>query len=47
MRSRPGANVIKLFVSVIYEFSYQAKVFARLGLKSLPQRNTLAHYKNT
>ncbi len=37
-----GVNAIKLFLSVIYEFSYKARVFARLGWKSLPGTNTLA-----
>ncbi len=37
----PGTNVIKLFLSVIYGFSYQAIVFVRLGNKSLPMANTL------
>jgi len=41
----PGANVIKLFLSVIYEFSYLAQVFVRLGWKSLPGTNTLAYYE--
>jgi hypothetical protein len=31
----PGANDIKLFVSVIYEFSYYAKMFVRIGWKRL------------
>jgi hypothetical protein len=31
----PGSNVIKLFLSVIYDFSYQAKVFVRLRWKKL------------
>jgi hypothetical protein len=30
-----GANVIKLFLSVIYGFSYEARVFVRLDLKKL------------
>ncbi len=42
-----GANVIKLFLSVIYKFSYQARVFVRLGLKSMPGTNTLAYYENS
>jgi hypothetical protein len=32
---RPGTNVIKLFLSVIYRFSYWARVFVRLDYKSL------------
>ncbi len=28
-----GANVIKLFMPVIYEFLYKARVFVRLGWK--------------
>jgi hypothetical protein len=31
---------------VIYEFSYQARVCVRLGLKSMPGTNTLAYYVN-
>ncbi len=30
------ANVIKLLSSMIYGFSYEARVFVRLGRKSLP-----------
>ncbi len=41
-----GANVIKLFLSVIYGFLYLARVFVRLYWKSLPMTNTLAYYKN-
>jgi hypothetical protein len=37
-----GTNVIKLFLSEIYGFSYQATVFVRLDRKSLPMTNTLA-----
>jgi hypothetical protein len=29
-----GPNVIKLFLSVIFEFLYQARVFVRLGWKT-------------
>jgi hypothetical protein len=43
----PGPNVIKLFLSVIYEFLYKARVFVRLGWKILPMTNTLDYYKNT
>jgi hypothetical protein len=39
-----GANVIKLFLFVMYEFSYQAGLFVRIGLKSFPGTNTLAYY---
>jgi hypothetical protein len=42
----PRANVIKLSFFVIYEFSYQARVFVRLGWKSLPRTNTPAYYEN-
>ncbi len=42
----PGANVIKLLLSAIYGFSYKARVFVRLGLKSLPGTKTLAYYEN-
>jgi hypothetical protein len=45
--SPPGANVIKLFWSVTYRFSHLARVFVRLGLKSLPRTNTLAYYENS
>jgi hypothetical protein len=41
-----GLNVIKLFLSVKYGFSYEARVFVRPGKKSLPMTNTLAYYKN-
>ncbi len=41
-----GPNVIKHFFSVIYEFSYWARVFVRLSWKSLPGTNTLAYYQN-
>ncbi len=33
------ANIIKL-LSVIYEFSHKARVFVRIGRKSLPGTNT-------
>ncbi len=39
----PGANVIKLFMSIIYSFSYEARVLVRIGSKSLPGTNTLAY----
>jgi hypothetical protein len=42
--SAPGANVIKLFMSVIYGFSYYARVYVRLDQKSLPMTNTQAYY---
>jgi hypothetical protein len=42
---RFGANAIKLFTAVIYEFLYLAKVFVRLGWKSFPGTNTLAYYE--
>ncbi len=42
----PGANVIKLFLSVIYGFLYKAREFLRLDLKSVPMTNTLANYDN-
>jgi hypothetical protein len=35
-----GANAIKLFLPVIYTFSYKARAFVRMGLKSLPGTNT-------
>jgi hypothetical protein len=43
---RPGANVIKRFLYVIYGFSYLARGFVRLDRKSLPMTNTLAYYEN-
>ncbi len=43
----PGVNAIKLFLPVTNEFSYKARVFARLGWKSLPGTNTLALYENS
>jgi hypothetical protein len=42
-----GANVIKLCTVVMYDFLYKAKVFVRLGGKSLLGTNTLAYYKNS
>jgi hypothetical protein len=36
----PGANVIKLLLSVIYRFSYLARVFVKLDYKSLQMTNT-------
>jgi hypothetical protein len=42
----PGANAIKLFLTVIYIFAYKVRVFVRLDHKSLPMTNTLAYYKN-
>ncbi len=41
-----GANLIKLFWAVIHIFSYQARVFVRLGWKSLLGTNTLAYYED-
>jgi hypothetical protein len=46
MPLRPGVNVIKLFLSLIYGFSYPATVFIILDRKSLPIANTLAYYEN-
>ncbi len=42
----PRTNVTNLLPSVIYDFSYYARVFVRLGWNSLPGTNTLAYYKN-
>jgi hypothetical protein len=42
----PGANVIKLILSAIYGFLYQARVFVILDWKSLPMTNTLTHNKH-
>jgi hypothetical protein len=36
------ANAIKLFLSVIYRFSYLARVFVIIDWKSFPMTNTLA-----
>jgi hypothetical protein len=44
---RPGSNVINPFTVVIYEFSYKARVFVRIGLKSFSGTNTLAYYENS
>jgi hypothetical protein len=41
-----GANVIKLFLPVIYRFSYKATVFVILDWKSLPMTNALVYYEN-
>jgi hypothetical protein len=38
----PGANVIKLFLSVICKFLYKARVFVRIVWKGLPRMNTLS-----
>ena len=43
----PGPNVIKLFLSVNYGLSYEARVFVRPGKKSLPMTNTLAYYEHS
>ncbi len=45
--SIPGVNLIKLFLSVIYEFLNSARVFVRLGWKRLPGTNTLAYYEHS
>jgi hypothetical protein len=37
-------NAIKLFLSVIYEFLYQAKVLIRLDRKNMLSTNTLTYY---
>jgi hypothetical protein len=42
----PGADAIKRFISVIYEFFLYDRVFVRIGWKGLPGTNTLAFYKN-
>ncbi len=39
-------NHFKTFLSVIHQFSCQARVLVRLGCKSLPRSNTLAYYEN-
>ncbi len=42
----PGANVIKLFLSVIYRFLCKARVLFSLGWKSLPMTNAQAYNEN-
>ncbi len=42
---RPGANVIKLFLSMIYGFLCLARVLLSLDWKSLPMTNALAYYE--
>jgi hypothetical protein len=37
----PGANFIKLFLTVIYRFSHQARVFVSLDWKSFQMTNLL------
>ncbi len=39
----PGANVIKLFLSVICRFLYQARVFVRIDVKSFITLATVAN----
>ncbi len=41
-----GANVIKLFLSVIYRFLCKARVLFSLGWKSLPMTNAQAYNEN-
>jgi len=43
MKLTPRANVMKLFDV----FSCLARVFVRLGWKSLPETNTLAYYESS
>ncbi len=40
VNTHPGANVIKLFLPVICEYLCWARMFDRLGWKSLPGTNT-------
>ncbi len=42
----PGANVIKLFMGVIYGFSKKARVFVPGKLFKPSLTNTLAYYDN-
>ncbi len=42
---QPGLNLIKLFTVAVYEFWYWARVFVRLGWKSLPRTNALAYFE--
>ncbi len=48
--SNPAYNTrgqcYKTFLSVIYGFLNQARVFVRLDWKNLPMTNTLADYEN-
>ncbi len=43
----PGSNVINPFTAVIYKFLYKARVFVRIGWKSLSGTNTPAYYENS
>jgi hypothetical protein len=40
-----NANVINIFFPEIYKLSHWARVFVRIGWKSLQVPNTLAYYK--
>jgi hypothetical protein len=42
-----GANFVKLFLSVIYEFSHKDRVLVRICSKNFPRSNTLSYYKNS
>jgi hypothetical protein len=49
MIQAPGANVIKLFMAVIYSFSNEFEclsVNTSIGWKGLPGTSTLAYYGN-
>jgi hypothetical protein len=46
MKLTPEPNVIKPYLSVIYESLYPARVLVRLGWKGLQGKNTLVYYKN-
>jgi hypothetical protein len=47
MTFKPEHNVVKLCMSEINLFLYKARVFVRIGWKSLPGTNILAYYKNS
>jgi hypothetical protein len=42
-----GANFVKLFLSVIYEFSHKDRVLVRICSKNLPRSNTISYYKSS
>jgi hypothetical protein len=46
MKLTTGVNLVKLFTSVTYEFLYSARLFVKLGWKSLPGTNTIAYCKH-
>jgi hypothetical protein len=46
LERQPGANVIKLFLSVIYGFLYYVRVFVISKLFWSSLTNTVAYYEN-